>query len=133
MATTIGVSVLVGASLTGGAVALIANQEERVYSAYCYSGPTTESVFTQATIPEPIDKVTGEGAPRGSADALELCSAMWRSGVIGQDQSPDDPNGNNYAVPELQACVRKDGVSAVFPSQDIGICEDLGLQGAESK
>lgn len=130
---TISLSVLVGASLTGGAVALIASQEERGYSAYCYSGSTTDSAFTQATIPEPIDKATGEGSQREAADILELCSAMWSSGVIGQEKSPDDPNAHLYPVPELQLCVRDDGVSAVFPSREAGICEELGLRKTESR
>lgn len=123
----ISVSAVVGASLTAGAFVLIASQEERVYSAYCYSGETTESVYTQATLPEPIDSA-GDRSERTAPDALELCAAMWSSGVIGQEQSPDDPNAHRYPVPELQVCLRNDGVRAVFPSSDSEICEALGLQ-----
>lgn len=128
IAAMVSAGAVVGASLTGGAFALFAGQEEQVYSAYCYSQPSTDSVYTQAVISNAVDRVTGEQGTREPADALDLCAAMWSSGVIGQDRSPDNPNAHLYPVPTLQACVRSDGVRAVFPSDDTSICEKLGLE-----
>lgn len=62
-------------------------------------------------------------APRG-ADALDasLCEGVRRDGTLINDEVA--PPGE---VPPLHGCVTDLGNLAVFPSDDPGICEELGL------
>jgi len=62
-------------------------------------------------------------------DALELCGEMWRHGLL---DGSTDPTAATYSpdefeVPELQVCVRRDGAAAVVPSDDDAICQTLGM------
>ncbi|MGX5696982.1 hypothetical protein ACWKWP_12345 [Agromyces soli] len=118
----IGAVALVGA---GVAWVALASPELRENAVYCYSDADQSSKFSTV--------VRGEAeVPDGSlpvADAIELCEAAWRAGAVGQP-APPPPDGD-FPVPPLQACVRLDGVTAVFPSDGSStdeFCRDLGLR-----
>lgn len=60
---------------------------------------------------------------------VEGCAAIWRAGAF-QEGSPgvhsDVKAGNDYAVPDLAACVLPSGEAAVFPGGP-DTCRGLGL------
>jgi hypothetical protein len=66
----------------------------------------------------------------GFDDPIETCGAAWRQGILGQGGAVD-PNETDFPVPELVACEQRNGVAAVFPTEDTesdqGLCEALGL------
>ena len=72
------------------------------------------------------------GGPGRVDDALELCTEMWRQGVL---SGPVDPLRSTYTpqafIPEMQVCVMRDGTAAVAPSDDPAICQSLGMASAE--
>lgn len=119
-----------------------ATPELRTLSAYCYGDASTEAAFTQAGSPD---------AAVGAADpvdvALANCASVWnidfftpRSGSAAsagpQAESTDDGVLHSYAVPDLLACQRPDGVLAVFPvwsnnpdgDDPDAFCAAVGLQ-----
>ena len=119
-----------------------ATPELRTLSAYCYAEASTDSAFTQSGSPS---------APAGTADPVEVavanCAAVWnidfftpRSGSAAsagpQAESTGDSLLHSYAVPDLLACQRPDGVLAVFPvwannpdrDDPDAFCAGVGLQ-----
>ncbi|HWH25888.1 MAG TPA: hypothetical protein VNT53_04505 [Pseudolysinimonas sp.] len=128
VAVTAGVAVIVAAS--GFAWVTLASQAQQTRSAYCYSASSTTSNYTQVGIPDETTGPDGTKPVSTAADritnAVEMCAAAWRAGVLG-----------STTVPTLVACVRTDNVPAIFPkdesdqSNNATFCNDLGL--AEGK
>jgi hypothetical protein len=113
----------------GAAWVALANPALRTNAAYCYSEADTASSFVGAGAP------AGE-APDGSllerdVDPIELCSAVWRIGAVGPRATEPPVDGVFYDVPTLTACLRLDGVVAVFPNENhqanSEFCRELGL------
>lgn len=125
-------TVLVGA-LTGGAIAVIqATQEQVSYSVRCYSGSSLSADFTTVANPEATNLGTGE-ISRDRTDPVSTCGDIWRSGLLGQEITPSDPNGGDFPVPELVGCELDNGIGAGFPLEGsmasaTTFCEDMGLQ-----
>ena len=133
-----GAAVLLAAG--GGATAWVtlATPELRTQSAYCYAEASTDSAFTQ--VGSPTDQIAPDGtvstlAPvvDPAATAVSNCASVWAidffgsapyagftprsdSGFPATTAQPSDlgavPSGRR---PDLQACLRPDGVYAVFP------------------
>ncbi len=61
-------------------------------------------------------------APAGGPAIANACQQPWVDGTLTNPHvvEPGD-------VPPLTACVNDDGALAVFPTDNLGICEDLGM------
>ncbi|WP_353808606.1 hypothetical protein [Agromyces sp. SYSU T00194] len=120
-------AVSIAAVATAGAAwAALASPQLRDDAVYCYSEANQSSVFATVVNPE---AESPDGPEELDASAIELCEAAWRAGVVGQPAQSSE--GVQFPVPELQACVRLDGVTAVFPSDDRPeeeFCRELGLR-----
>lgn len=119
--------------VTGGAIAIAAAPPEAVaYSVQCYEAADLGSRYTTLGHPIAIDDATGEEQNRDTTDPVADCGEMWRMGVVGQDEVPDDPNAAQFPVPELVGCTLPSGVGAAFPrgessARDDEFCGALGL------
>jgi len=103
--------VIVAAALAGTAVAAWALNTRRVtnpVSVLCYDAPSTDA--------------SAIAAPRAATPNTEACAAFWDDGVL--PINSDAPRGQ---VPPLVACVTGTGTLAVFPSDNTGLCTELGL------
>jgi len=123
---------VIGATVIGGGTAgataiLMASQQAQTRSAYCYSAADVNSQYTQVGLPAETygqDGTTTIEPTREdrAAFALDLCGSVWRAGIFDLD---------NERLPDLVACVRDDGVPAVFPRDGGGpseaACAQLGL------
>ncbi|GAA1061968.1 hypothetical protein [Agromyces bracchium] len=127
--TIIGAIGLVGVAGMGAAWAVLANPVLRDNAAYCYSEPDPNSAFVTAGAP-------AAEAPDGTirlqeADALDMCAAVWRIGAVGPHATQPPVDGIEYEIPPLEACLRLDGVTAVFPNEQREahepFCRRLGL------
>lgn len=145
----------------GGTTAWVtlATPELRTQSAYCYAEANTDSAFTQ--VGSPSDQIAPDGtvatlAPvvDPAAAAVSNCAAVWAIDLFGTGpdagftplSDPGDPAGTaepsepsavpSGRRPDLQACLRPDGVYAVFPvpgteltaADADAFCAALGLQ-----
>ncbi|ANP72842.1 hypothetical protein [Cryobacterium arcticum] len=147
----------------GGATAWVtlATPELRTTSAYCYSAPSTDSAFTQ--VGSPSDQIAPDGTvtpavpiPDPADAALSNCAAVWaidffgggtpvvQPPIDGEPATDGTPSGTEtgadsapeFVVPPLRACLRPDGVVAVFPvppsdpntDDAAGFCAELDLQ-----
>lgn len=109
----VGVAVL----LTAGAIAVQrATQEEVSFSIECYAQASKSGEMTTVAVPE---SVSSDGVvSHEEADPVELCGAMWRMGLLGQEERPEgDPNLADFPVPSLVACRLGNGVGAAFPAE----------------
>ncbi len=96
---------VVGALITGGAVAAIWNRSpEQAGRITCYSGAAVEPEVQLAI------------AWDGEADPTERCATAWANGAFGT-ATPDG---------ELHACITPEGITAVIPG-DGAVCNRLGL------
>ncbi len=77
-------------------------------SVLCYEAPSTTASAIEA--------------PRAADPSADSCAPFWRDGVL-----PISSNRARGQVPPLVACVNDAGTLAVFPSDDAGLCADLGL------
>ena len=68
-----------------------------------------------------LDSDRAAAATGGDLDP-SLCAAEWESGPLVNEDIVDKGE-----VPPLVGCVTDQGVLAVFPTYDQGICEELGL------
>ncbi|WEO75724.1 hypothetical protein BJQ94_09970 [Cryobacterium sp. SO2] len=135
------------AGVGGTAWITLATPELRSLSAYCYAEASTDSTFTQ--VGSPTDQIDGDGtvtplAPvvDPAAAAVENCASVWAIDFFGTGTSglSTVPSGGGEtpapASPDLQACLRPDGVYAVFPvgSDNVNagdpdaFCAAVGLQ-----
>lgn len=124
------VAVVLAVALIGGggsAWVVVANHDQQTRSAYCYGADDTESRSTQVGIPDDMEgpdrKTVTVATPRDRvASAIDLCASVWKAGVLGAASDR-----------ALVACVRPDGVLAVFPRSahdprsDAKVCTDLGM------
>lgn len=95
----------VGGGATAGTLAVVrASQEDITYSVSCYESADLNSRIAGAGNAQATDARTGQLQPRQTADPIELCQLMWRGGLLGQTQPPDDPNTASFPVPDLAAC-----------------------------
>lgn len=113
----------------GAAWVALADAALRTNAAYCHSEADPSSSFV------------GVGAPAGEAvdgsflrrdtDPIELCAAVWRIGGVGPRATTPPVDGVTYDVPDLTACLRLDGIVAVFPNEegraDDELCRAVGL------
>lgn len=116
---------VVVAAATGAVWVVLASQELRENSAYCYEEASTSSRVQQVGDPSPVgeDRV---------ARAIDLCGSVWRAGFLGDQGSTRPPNdGRVHPVPSLFVCQQRDGTLAVFPDEGTPpTCEELGLAAA---
>jgi hypothetical protein len=128
-ATVAGAIGLVSLAGMGAAWAALASPLLRDNAAYCYSEPDQNSAFVTAGAP-------AAEAPDGAtvqqqADAIDMCAAVWRIGAVGPHATQPPVDGIEYEIPPLEACVRLDGVTAVFPNEQREahdpFCRRLGL------
>lgn len=120
-------AVLMVGGTAGAAAVIMANQQAQTRSAYCYSAADLGSQYTQVGLadqtygPDGTVSVEPAGEDR-AAFAIDMCEATWRAGILPAD---------NGRIPDLVACIREDGVPAVFPSKDgeqpSDVCESVGL------
>lgn len=142
----------------GGATAWVtlASPELQGLSAYCYADASTDSPFTQ--VGSPTDRIADDGtvtAPAPVIDpaaaAVSNCTAVWAIDFFGTGTPGPYDGGTPHSepastpspaaapageTPALQACLRPDGVYAVFPvlpgaenAQDAdAFCAAVGLQ-----
>lgn len=123
------VSLFVGGGLvialaTGATVIALASPELREKAAYCYED-TSDSSRVQ-----PVGDPSADATDRVER-ALSLCASVWRAGILGTHDDgtrPDD--GRVYPVPELFACLQRDGTLAVFPAREGVTCAALGRESA---
>ncbi|MCU1678454.1 MAG: hypothetical protein JWM93_3212 [Frankiales bacterium] len=109
-------------------------------AAYVAFAPATDHSRVRCyTVPAAGGRDTFFGTDAGvanSADgsvaaiaALDLCGALWRSGVIAAGRAQADlPEPGLHPVPPLVACRLPDGVAAVFPGT-AELCAQLGFPG----
>lgn len=126
IAAAAGATLIVGG--TAGTVAVImASQHVQTRSAYCYSAADLGSQYTQVGLPDRTYDSDGTVSvePAGedrAAFAIDMCQAAWRAGILPAE---------NGRIPDLVACLREDGVPAVFPStsgeQARDVCQAVGL------
>jgi len=150
--------------LAGGGVTAwvtLATPELRGLSTYCYSEASTDSAFTQ--VGSPTDRIADDGTATSlppvvdpAAAAVVNCRAVWAIDFFGPGAPAGDapaPGAGSTAVPTgsatptppappvptvpaLQACLRPDGVYAVFPvlpgaenaDDPDAFCAAVGLQ-----
>jgi hypothetical protein len=117
---------------TGAGAAVYLRHESVTNKSYarCY---TTDSVgsgtnFVGTTIAE----AGSPGKPGQVNNALSVCSALWREGIIGPNSGPSGnvSRSTTYPVPNLAVCRMPDGTAAVFPG-DAKTCAKLGLPVAQ--
>lgn len=113
-------AVLVVGGTAGGAAIIMAIQQAQTRSAYCLdlgSQYTQVGLADQPYGPDGTVSVEPAGEDRESF-AIDTCEATWRAGILPAD---------NGRIPDLVACLRQDGVPAVFPSkageQPSDVCE----------
>jgi len=122
---TVGASVVLS---TGVAVAYVA-----------FAPATDHSRVRCYTEPRLGDRNTYRGTDAGMAtsadgtvaaiDAIDLCTALWRAGIIAAGQPHAElPDSGSHPVPPLTACRLPDGVAGVFPGT-AELCRQLGLPG----
>lgn len=132
-----------GVTLGAGAVVLATTGAAGAYLAFapasdtsrvrCYTtanfGSDGDYQGTDAAI---ANSEPGTSDPVDVTDAVGLCGALWRAGVLvaGQGQ-PSEPISGSRPVPELVACTLPNGVAAVFPG-GAGTCERAGLPSTTS-
>ncbi|PXA67735.1 hypothetical protein [Cryobacterium arcticum] len=126
----------------GGVTAWVtlATPELRSLSTYCYSEASTDSAFTQ--VGSPTDRIADDGTATSlppvadpAAAAVSNCQAVWAIDFFGP-AAPTSPAPPAPTVPALQACLRPDGVYAVFPvlpgaetaDDPDAFCAAVGLQ-----
>jgi hypothetical protein len=116
LAIVAGAAVVVMAGTGAGAAVYLQAQpvtnktEARCYAAASLAGG---SHFPGTTI-------AAAGAPgsRGQVDnALSVCAALWRQGILTPGHGPGSASGGmgRHRVPPLVACTMPDGTAAVFP------------------
>lgn len=120
---------LVGAGGTALAVVLLQSKPVTDRSqARCYTVATYTSgkSFPGSSIGE-----ASQGSERGRVEnALEVCAAMWRAGILqpGAPRAVVNPGKPQYPVPALVGCVLPGGAAAVFPGPP-DTCQRVGLPG----
>lgn len=128
-ATIAGAIGLVAIAGMGAAWAALANPVLRDNAAYCYSEPNQNSAFV--TVGAPAAEAPDGTIHQQEADALDMCAAVWRIGAVGPHATQPPIDGIEYDIPPLEACLRLDGVTAVFPNEQREahdpFCRRLGL------
>ena len=113
----------------GAAWVALADAALRTNAAYCHAEADASSSFVGVGAP-PAESPDGS-LRQLDVDPIELCSAVWRIGAVGPHATQPPVDGVTYDVPDLTACLRLDGIVAVFP-EDGGrsgeeLCRALGL------
>lgn len=113
----------------GAAWVALANPALRANAAYCHAEAHPASDFVGVGAPGP-ERADGTVLPQ-DVDPIELCAAVWRIGAVGPHATQPPVDGVTYDVPPLAACIRLDGIVAVFPNEerrpDDELCRELGL------
>ncbi|WP_448811088.1 hypothetical protein [Agromyces bauzanensis] len=124
---TAGGILLVGAM--GAAWVALANPALRTNAAYCHAEADPSSSFVGVGAPA-AEAHDGTLLQRG-VDPIELCAAVWSIGAVGPHATEPPVDGVTYGVPDLTACIRLDGIVAVFPNEERRpgeeLCRELGL------
>jgi len=111
-------------ALTAGTLAVVrASQDQINYSVVCYEGETLTSRTVTIESP-PLFDADGSPAPRVQADPVSTCENMWRMGIVGQNDSPADPNLAEFPVPNIVGCRQTNGVAAGFPRAFTSVTEE---------
>lgn len=119
------------AALSAVGAVWLASSDFQDYGAYCYSGPSTSASYVTISSATEAHGADGRVQPAPRIPALEMCAAAWRIGAVGPHATQPPIEGNEYAVPDLVACLRGDGVTAVFPDVELlgetALCARQGL------
>lgn len=119
--------------LTAGAIAVTQATPDAVnHTAVCYSEASTASESTTVSTIVSTDNETGVSERPEILSPVDACDDMWRLGIIGQAEIPDDPNAANLPVPALVGCKQNNGVGAAFPRETlpdsaVKACQSLGM------
>jgi hypothetical protein len=75
-----------------------------------------------------VAQASSAGGSRNAASAVEVCSDLWRQGLLqlGSKKIGGPDTGQTHPVPPLVACTLDNGMAAVFPG-DVQTCARLGL------
>lgn len=113
----------------GAAWVALADAALRTNAAYCHAEADPASSFVGVGAP-PAESPDGS-LLQLDVDPIELCSAVWRIGAVGPHATQPPVDGVTYDVPDLIACLRLDGIVAVFPEEEgrsgAELCRSLGL------
>ena len=96
-------AILIALLLTAAAIVISRNASDTVGIA-CFAQPSRDGALAAVSPSAP--------------SAIEICEQAWRDGRIGRP--PQEP-------PALVGCVLETGIVGVFPSDDPGLCDRLGL------
>ena len=125
-----GLLVVTGAA-TGATVILNSVPVSNTTVVHCFSSTDAE---TDGSYPGSSATIAHGTGPGRVSDALDLCTQMWREGVLSGNSSPTAPTHAPGIVPSvLQVCVLRDGSAAVIPSDNESICISLGLAPLEAE
>ncbi|GAA4481298.1 hypothetical protein GCM10023171_09550 [Microbacterium panaciterrae] len=108
----------------GTAWIVLANQHLRERATYCYAKADVNARYATVAATDETTSAAGQ--------AVDRCAGLWQIGYF-DSASPASDDGRAHAVPTLEACVRPDGVYAVFPNTEgdtSKFCERLGLTAA---
>ena len=124
-------SIAAAAVLTGTGAVVLATTEMQRNVTYCYQYADLGSAHTQVGNPTDLRDAQGRVVDAAVGDAVDKCAAVWRIGFFETAGVPAK-NSRVYPVPDLQLCMRSDGVPAVLPRDgftgtDSAFCHNLGL------
>ncbi len=124
-------SVATAALLSGTGAVVLATTAMQQAVTYCYQAADLGSVYTQVATPTDVRDAQGRPVEAAVGEAVDKCASVWRIGFFETGGVPEN-DGKSYPVPQLQLCVRPDGVSAVLPrdsftGSDAAFCNELGL------
>jgi uncharacterized membrane protein len=116
----------------GVAAATVVDQRAETHQAFCYGAASTADNPAQVTTPDSRTP-GGAGIRAESTDyvdsAVQNCLALWQADYFSTGKIG---SSTDFAVPDLQACLRNDLVIAVFPrinseASPAAFCSALGL------
>ena len=125
-------TVLVIALGAGGLLGLRAAQEEIAYSVACYEGDSLTSRTVTFAAP-PTKGAQGQVVERPRVDPVSTCEEMWRIGVLGDTEQPENASTGEFPVPDIVGCVQTNGIGAGFRREfssvsDQYFCARLGMR-----
>jgi hypothetical protein len=95
--------------------------------ARCYTSASSASAGGYGLLGTTVSLTKPDGTPAQVTDALDVCTVLWRQGLLTLGQARLGPRiGRNHPVPPLVVCVMPNGTAAVFPGRP-RTCAKLGL------
>jgi hypothetical protein len=120
--TIVGGAVIGVTALSAAAWVVLVPQEVQQRQVVCFDAPSLDAHQAGG------QRFSGDEVGDVAAYAVEMCSQLWQSGVIGQGDTPPPTSGTaSFPVPHLTLCVRADQSLAVFPTSDPSFCKSIDL------